>query len=194
MGGYGSGRRSRTPAVEECVVLTMAHLKAWGMLHQHCLRREEREWRNKGQLIAALTITTDINCREQHPCIKIEGTAYGKSICHYVLLDAQPMRFGGVRWFALCPSTGRRCTTLVLMPERPTFIARMTTGLPNMTQRMDRISRAQAASDKAERRIRTLSKYARYSTRDRLVERVCRNQAIVDGEIERFAARIRFSG
>lgn len=194
MGGFGSGRRSRTPAVEECIVLTMANLKAWGMLRQHCMCRDVREWRYRDSITARLTITTDINCLEQHPCIKIEGTAYGKAICHYVLLDAQPMRFGGVRWFALCPSTGKRCTTLVLTPWSPVFIARMATGLPNLTQRMDRVSRAQAAVDKAEEQRKALSKYARQPTRDRLIERICRNQAIIDDEIERLSARIRSLG
>lgn len=185
MGGFGSGRRSRTPAVEECIVLTMANLKAWGMLHQNCLRREDREWRCRGRVSASLTITTDINCLERHPCIKIEGTAYGRAIKHYVLLDAHPMRFGGVRWFALCPSTGKRCTTLVLTPNRPMFVSRMFTKLPNLTQRMDRVGRAQNAVEKAERRYRKLSKYARHPTRERILERICANQEIVDADMMR---------
>lgn len=157
----------------------------------HTMRREHRTWSNSDRLIASLTITADIHCAEPHPCLHINGTAYGRAIDHRVLLDAEPMRFGGVRWYALCPSTGKRCTTLVLMPGRPVFVARMATKLPNLTQRLEPFARAQVAVEKAEKRYRALSKYARHSTRDKLIERICFKQEIIDNEIDFLSARIR---
>lgn len=190
MGGFGSGRRSRTLSVEECVLLTLAELRAYGLLKDQCLTRTNLVWNCQGQATASFAITSDVNCLEKHPCLHIKGTAYGRSIEHYVLLDAQPMRFGGVRWYALCPSTGKRCTTLVLTPNRPVFVARMVTKLPNLTQRMDRVGRAQNAVEKAEKSYRKLSKYARHSTRERLLERICTNQNIVDDKIMRLTQMI----
>lgn len=192
MGGFGSGKRSERLTVEGCVRFSLAQLKAWGMLQMHTMRREHRIWSAYEKTIASLAITADINCLEPHPCLHIRGAAYGRAIDHRVLLDAEPMRFGGARWFALCPSTGKRCTTLVLVPGKAVFISRAATGLPNITQRMDRVARAQWAVDRAERLYRELPKYARHSTRDRLIERICWNQEIVDNEIERLSAHLHF--
>ena len=194
MGGFGSGRRSNRLTVEECITLRLTDIKQLGLMKDQCMTRTNLVWRSRGQVTAEFTITSDIYCREAHPCLHINGTAYGRKIEHYVLLDAQPMRFGGVRWYALCTSTGKRCTTLVLMPGRPVFISRMETKLPNITQRMDRVGRAHEAIEKAEKRLRRLSKYARRPTRDKLTKRIDDNQMIVDMGIERIATRIRLFG
>lgn len=185
MGGYGSGRRTSIPAVEECVSITLADLKAWDMLKANCMRREYRVWTCRGRETASFEIVVDIDCMEPYPMIRFNGTAYGRKIKHDVFLDAQPMRFGGVRWYALCPHNGKRCTTLVLRPDKPIFMGRMSTKLPNQSQREGIVGRAQIAGQKAQDRLKALSKYARTPTKQRLRRRMYESHAIVDEEIER---------
>lgn len=187
----GRSHRKHPLTVEECVSFSTADLKAWGQLKPECYTRYERVWRRAGQISARLTISVDIDCREQHPCVKIEGTAHGKPICHYALLDAQPMRFGGVRWYFLCPSTGRRCTMLVLVPGRPTFISRSATGLPNMTQRMDWLNRVYAKIEKKENRLKAMSPNTHKSTRSRIISEIIDHQMIVDQVIDAAYQRVK---
>ena len=194
MGGFGSGRRSNRLTVEECITLRLTDIKQLGLMKDQCMTRTNLVWRSRGQVTASLTITSDIHCLEPHPCLHIKGTAYGRNIEHYVLLDAQPMRFGGVRWFALCTSTGRRCTTLVLKPDRPVFVSRMESKLPNITQPMDKVGRAHEAVEKAEKRLRGLSKFARRRTRDKLIKRIRDNQMTIYMDMDRIAERVRLVG
>lgn len=63
-----------------------------------------------------------------------------------------------------------------------------------MTQRMDKVGRAHAAAEKAEKRLRALPKKSRQATRDKLIDRICANQLIVDMAIDDFAERIARKG
>ncbi len=76
MGGYGSGRRSNRPTTDECIRVSLAEMKRWGMLQRHCMNRRERVWTVDGEVVARLTIVADTDCMEPHPCLKITGTAF----------------------------------------------------------------------------------------------------------------------
>lgn len=56
-----------------------------------------------------------------YPCLKITGDAHVKRIDCVVWLESCPMHFGGERWYALCPNTGKRCTMLALPPGETHF-------------------------------------------------------------------------
>jgi hypothetical protein len=185
MGGYGSGRRSSRPTTDECIRISLANLKQLGMLNRHCLDRRNRTWsidgrtvarshgrtvarshgrtvaRSHGRTVAKLTLVADVHCSEPYPCLKITGHAFGRRIDCLVSLDSSPMRFGGERWYALCPNTGRRCTSLVLPPGRTHFASVRGWGRSG--------SAMCGAIDEAEGRLRALSKCARKPTRERLV-------------------------
>ena len=190
MGGYGSGRRSNRPTTDECIRVSLAGLKQLGMLKRNCMNRRSRSWTSNGQPAAELTLVTDVHCSEPYPCLKITGHAFGRRIDCLVSLDSSPMRFGGERWYALCPNTGRRCTSLVLPPGRTHFASVRGWGASYGSQRECEVHRAYRAIDKAEGRLRALSKYARKPTRERLRDKLITKQMFVEEELDRLARMI----
>lgn len=190
MGGIGSGRRSNRATTDDCIQIRLPDLRRLGMIKRHCMNRQTLTWRCDGRISAQLTLVSDVHCREVSPCLKIMGTAYGRQIDCLVWLDQQPMHFGGERWYALCPKTGKRCTTLVLPPGRVHFASVSGWGVAYGSQRECEVHRAYRAIHGAEARLRVLSKYVRTPTRQRLVSRITRKHMLIDEELDRMAGRL----
>ena len=190
MGGFGSGRRSNRWTTDDCLRINLSNLKGLGMLKRHCFSRRERNWSNNGQAIARLTIVTDIECREPSPCLKITGRAFGRDIDCILWLDCMPTPFGGERWYALCPRTGRRCAALVLPPGQTHFASVKGWNVPYSSQRECPIPRAHRAIEKARVRRKALSKYARKPTRERLLDREIERWVFVEDEIDKIAQMV----
>ena len=184
MGGFGSGRRSNKWASDDCVQLRLSMLRRDHALQRGVMARREYRWFNDGELVVRLTIITDADCLEPYPCLRIEGEAYGRQIEQYISLESQPLHLGGERWYALCPLTGKRCTTLLLPPDKAFFASTSGWSVPYSCQNEDRISRSYRAIDKLEGRLRGLSKYARKPIRQRLRNRIVHHQNIIDTEID----------
>jgi hypothetical protein len=187
MGGYGSGRRSNRPTTDDCLRINLSNLKQLGMLQRHCMTRREQVWSQYGQTIANLTLVTDVHCLEPSPCLRITGRAFGKVINCVVYLEEQPLPYGGERYYALCPRTGRRSTALVLPPGRVQFASVKGWNVAYGSQRECPIHRGHRAIDKAQKRLRELSKYIRTPTRERLVDRLIERQVFVEEQIDKIA-------
>lgn len=190
MGGFGSGRRSDRPTTDECIRIGLTGLKSLGMLKRDSLSRRTLVWTCNAATTAELTVITDIGCREAFPCLKISGVAQGRPIDCLIQLESATMRFGGERWYALCPNTGRRCTALVLPPGTTRFASVKGWGVPYASQRECEVHRAYRAIDKAESRQAALSKYTRKPTRERLAAKIDAKQEFVDWELERLVRTI----
>ena len=191
MGGYGSGRRTDRPSTDECIRINLAEMKRWGMLQRHCMNRRERVWSMDGEVVARLAIVSDTDCLEPCPCLKITGTAFGRRIDCLVWLEAVDLPLGGERWYALCPKAGRRCAVLILPPGALHFASVKGWRIPYGSQRECVVHRAYRAIDKANKRRKALSKYARNPTKDRLWSRIAAKHQVVDNELDRLAAMIR---
>lgn len=61
-----------------------------------------------------------------------------------VVLEPRPWRFGGRRWFLLCPNTGRRVLKLYLPDGSARFTSRHALGLGYRSQRVDQLEEAHA--------------------------------------------------
>ena len=190
MGGIGSGRRSSRATTDDCIRITFSHLKRLGMVKRHCMNRRTLSWTSDGRILAQLTLVCDVDCREPYPCLKITGHAHGRQIDCLVWLDNAPMRLGGERWYALCPHTGKRCTTLVLPPGEAQFASVSGWHVAYSSQREREVHRAHRAIDRASSRLSGLSKYARKPTRERLLSRIVVKQLIVEEELDRLARGI----
>jgi hypothetical protein len=187
MGGYGSRRRSNRWTTDDCLHINLSNLKQLGKLQRHCMARHEDVWSQRGQTIADLTLVTDVHCLEPSPCLRITGYAFGKAIDCVVYLEEQPLPYGGERWYALCPRTGSRCTALVLPPGETHFASVKGWNVAYGSQRECPIHRAHRAIDKAEKRLKGLSKFTRKSTRERLLNRLIERQEFVEDEIDKIA-------
>ena len=82
---------------------------------------------------------------------------------------AQPLPYGGERYFALCPLSGQRCTVLILPPGKAFFASVRGWGVSYASTRECEIGRAYRAMRKVEET--RLSKYARRPTRERYQRR-----------------------
>lgn len=194
MGGFGSGRHSNMPDTDDCIRIELPVLRRLGMLRRGWSHRRTLTWACDGRTTAELTVVTDIECHERYPCLKMTGHAFGRQIDHLVMLDSEPQRFGGERWFALCPFTGgKRCTTLVLPPGKQHFASVKGWGVPYASQNEDAIGRSHRAIGKATSRLQGLSKYARKPTRERLIDRIVDREEVIDMEFERLSERIRWA-
>ena len=185
MGGFGSGRRSNRPTTDDCLRINLSNLKQLGMLQRQCMTRREQVWSQYGQTIAQLTLVTDVHCLQSSPRLTITGHAFGKAINCVVELDEYALPYGGERWYALCPRTGRMCTALVLPPGQTHFASVQGWNVAYGSQRECPIHRGHRAIYKAETRLRGLPKYTRKPTRGRLVDRLIDRQVFVEEQIDK---------
>ena len=190
MGGYGSGRRSTRPTTDDCLRINLPNLKQLGMLQRHCMARHSQEWSQYGQTIANLTLVTDVYCLQPSPRLTITGYAFGNGINCVVPLEEYALPYGGERWYALCPLTGRRSTALVLPPGQVQLASVEGWGVAYGSQRECPIHRGHRAIEKAQKRLRGLSKYTRTPTRERLVDRLIELEVFVEEEIDKLAQMV----
>jgi hypothetical protein len=187
MGGYGSGRRSNRPSTDDCLRINLSDLKQLGMLERNWMTRHSQTWSQYDHTLGDLTLVTDVHCLEASPCLRITGRAFGNVINCVVYLEEQPLPYGGERWYALCPRTGRRSTALVLPPGQVYFASVKGWNVAYGSQRECPIHRGHRAIDKDRRRLRGLSKYTRKPTRERLLDRLIERQVFVEDEIDKLA-------
>jgi hypothetical protein len=190
MGGYGSGRRSNRPTTDDCLRINLSNLKQLDKLQRNWMARHEEVWSQYGQTTARLTLVTDVHCLEPSPCLRAKGHAFGKVIDCVVYLEEQPLPYGGERWYALCPRTGRRCTALVLPPGQTHFASVKGWNVAYGSQRECPIHRGHRAIEKAQKRLRELSKYTRTPTRERLADRLIERQVFVEEQIDKIAQMV----
>jgi hypothetical protein len=190
MGGFGSGRCSNRPTTDDCIQLDLSYLKQLDMLKRHCMNRRDLSWSCRGRKTAQLAVVADINCLEPYPCLKITGYANGQRVDCMLFLSSVPMRFGGERWYALCPMTGRKCSTLVLPPGRSRFASVKGWGVSYGSQRECEVHRAYRSIHKAQTRLRGMSKYTRNPTRRRLQDKLIERRVFVEDQLDRIASMI----
>jgi hypothetical protein len=110
----------------------------------------------------------------------IEFSYKGEPVRQDIRLEAVPTRFGGWRWYACCPFSGRRCTTLVLPNGGGRFASVKAWRLPYASQNEDAFGRAHRRIAKANERLDRMSKYARTPTRHRQWERIADAEEVLD--------------
>ncbi|MFM7028184.1 MAG: hypothetical protein ACKOXK_05870 [Chakrabartia sp.] len=164
------------------------------MLKRHCLNRRNLSWSCGGKKTAELAVVADIDCLEQYPCLKITGYANGQRVDCMLFLSSAPMRFGGERWYAVCPMTGLMCSTIILPPGRSRFASVKGWNVAYSSQNECEVHRAHRAIDKAERRLKVLSKYTRKPTRQRIRDNIRARQLFVWEEMDRIASTLLRTG
>lgn len=167
MGGFGSGRRATTFDTDDCLRLSFADLRRDGVIKRHLWARREKGWvdlRSRRE-VGAVSIIADVDCGR----ITIKGRAFGQPIDQTLKVVAQPLPYGGERFYALCPLSGQRCTVLILPPGKTFFASVRGWGVPYASTRECEVQRAYRAMRKVEET--RLSKYARRPTRERQWQR-----------------------
>src|SRR2546423_10362205 len=126
MGGYGSGNyRKKKEAVDDCLILFCS----WLLQHNY-LGLAVGAWKDGGitylNFFSRLAYTLDFRVKRQS-----EGELLLLLLTTHqlVYLQPTPLRFGGVRWWFLCPKCERRCAKLYLQSYRSVFLCRACLGI-----------------------------------------------------------------
>lgn len=172
MGGYSSGRyRTRNRgAIEQALRLEMPALRRKRFLQSGATVTGSYSWTRAGERSGSITLTVDLSSLA-NPHARLSYVADGEPKVQIVQMVAEPCRFGGHRFFWLCPVSWRRCTTLAFAGGR--FASRQVQRLTYASQSADTLGRLQRASAKAEARAFGKDGHPRPrgANRARLVER-----------------------
>lgn len=160
------------PTVEDCIALDMAMLRKNGMLLEFMDHRLQRRWQLGGDLVGDIFLSTTFAGDIPYPSLLIEGACFGRPVTQNVQLLSRRMRFGGKRWYFVCPNTKRLCCKLILPPGGHSFASVKGWGLSYRSQCADAVTRSTKAIGKLTARFHFLPKYTRTRTREALQERI----------------------
>lgn len=160
------------PTVEDCIALDMSMLRKNGMLMEFMDHRLQRRWQLGSSLVGDILLSIAFTDDIAYPSMRIDGTCFGRPVMQTVQLVSRRMRFGGKRWYFVCPQTKRPCSKLMLPPGGKVFASVKGWRLSYRSQYDDAVTRAQKAIGALNRRSDRLSKYARTHTRQALQERL----------------------
>lgn len=141
MGGYGSGRRGGRSTVEGCLSLVLdinrimrpvvratrgngrsdgAGVRANSMRFSWTRHTEVEPW---AEVSVSLLMHQDEGTATLHFDVAHWSRRTGPRV-QRVQIVSTPCRFGGRRWWWLCPATGRRCAKLYLPNGGTLFLSR----------------------------------------------------------------------
>ncbi len=147
MGGYGSGRRGGRPTVEGCASLLTLDVKR--VMRPVLAAHRDRAfrpggvmkagpirfaWRREGgaRPWAAVAASLELGPDRGQARLTLEHQAGRRTTGPWeqrVRLEAEPCRFGGVRWWWVCPARGRRAAKLYLPVGGSRFLSLQAHGL-----------------------------------------------------------------
>lgn len=167
MGGYGSGRFGRRLTVEECYRIPISFLKKKNFLKGEGATGS-MNWNSRGEQTGSASIETAINIEQGGGELIIRYALNGERTLQRIALQAVPMRFGGHRFYAICPRNYNRCTVLVFSGRYRQFVSVKESGMLYGSQTEDALDRLRRKKDKAEKAYYGQSVYARQPTKHRL--------------------------
>lgn len=179
--------RTYKPTVEDCMALDTSMLRKNGMLMDFMDHRLQRRWQLGNSLVGDILLSTTFTGDIAYPSLKIDVTCFGQPIMQTVQLVSRSMRFGGKRWYFVCPKTKRPCCKLILPPGAKVFASVKGWGLSYRSQYDDAVTRATKAIAKLTARSKALPKYTRTGTRKAFQARIMAKNAFLDRVEERYA-------
>ena len=134
MGGFGSGRRDGRTLVEDCLALDIAGLVRDGLIMPGGRKASSLHWReiDTGREVGSVSYEADMTDAGT-ATLRLSwrtgsgGDARARSVT--IRLATTRQRLGGVRWWFLCPITGKRAGKLHLPPGGDAFASRQALGL-----------------------------------------------------------------
>jgi hypothetical protein len=151
MGGYSSGRyRTRNRgAVEATCRIDLRFLRKRGALKEGHRTTGTLSWTRRGESSGSIGYTVVMDGEDRRLVLSYSTGGEARTVT--VQLVAVPMRFGGFRYYARCPRTGRRC--LVLPVVGGVIACRQAHRLTYASQSMDRLDRTRELMERYEKRL-----------------------------------------
>jgi len=158
MGGIRSGRQGGRPTVEDGLRLDRARWRALRQIRPGCCTAGRVTWtRHDGRVtseIGFIAELTDPHAAWMQLCYTLtqrDGTVLR---CDYrVSLTTTRPRFGGTRWWFVCPVSSRRVRVLHLPPGATTFASRQVWRRGYHSQRQTKTDRAMDRSLAARKKL-----------------------------------------
>lgn len=186
MGGYGSGRPALRGVIEHRKRLDVRVLRKWGVLGRDGSAGAVRWWsgdddagsisyliENEGSVRLDYTVTDD---GVQHP------------IRYWLATTRIPCRYGGHRYYWLCPWCSRRCEVLAIAKQGREWACRRCLRLRYVSQGLTPCYRLQHRADKIYARLGAADsdfipkpKRMRWRTFNRMVDQANDLSAQADG-------------
>lgn len=152
MGGYSSGRyRTRNRGnVEAACRIDIRYLRRMGALVEGGSTTGTLRWSIQGRETGSVGYVVILTPDDRH--LAITFSHEGENHRHVVRLEAVPMRFGGFRYYALCPRWGQRCEVLPIIGG--VIACRKFHRLAYASQSMDRLGRLREKAERCEKQLR----------------------------------------
>ena len=154
MGGYGSGRQGGRPTSEACGSYVLSAKALRSIPHGvPCTAKGTWTWSREHHDDFAVDYVLDTT-RPQFPFFELTHVIRShdeRSETYRIYLTSTPTRFGGRRWWWLCPRSHSRSFKLILPRGGHQFWARTTYGLGYACQR-------ETKADRLMRRARKLNR------------------------------------
>lgn len=157
MGGWGSGRPARNATVEGCASLKLdvnAVVRAFAELDRPA--RVTWGWRRGGEPWAKVAIEMALGRGSGQARLLFDVNHASRRTGpqdQRVEIVATPCRFGGVRWWWICPTTGRRCVMLYLPNGGVRFLSRAAYRLTYQSQKRTPLDRTHGRLAQMHRRL-----------------------------------------
>lgn len=139
MGGFGSGRHSGWPTVEQGLTLDLARLIRKGWVRDGAMGSGSLDWTRNGERNASIGYSFDLaDSEDARVTLHYTWTPNGdepRTVQQVICLTWTRPHYGGRRWWFICPSTGRRVGKLHLPPGGGKFASRVAWRLPYRSQR-----------------------------------------------------------
>lgn len=114
------GRSPEHPLIEDCMTIDLAEPSIRATLSPTRNSTGTWTWSVSGRSIGSIGYRWD----SVRPALYLEFSASGAPVRQEILLEASHPRFGGVRWWFICPFTRRRVRALHLPPGTTRFASR----------------------------------------------------------------------
>ena len=139
MGGWGSGRHSGRPTVEDGLTIDVARMVREGWIGEGRANPGELHWSRRGERFATIGYRADlIDPEAASLALRYTWTPHGgepRSVEQHIALTSTSPNYGGRRWWFVCPFSGRRVGKLHLPPGGGKFASREAWRLSYRSQR-----------------------------------------------------------
>lgn len=148
MGGYSSGRyRTRNRgAVEEAMRIDMRWLRRRGFVRPGATVSGPLSWSSGSSVHATVNLS-----EREHGCLVVRFTRDGQHHVQQIDITSSPMRFGGRRFYFVCPRRGGRCEVLAMVGG--VFASRQAHRLAYASQSEGQLDRLRETAEKLAKRL-----------------------------------------
>jgi len=152
MGGYSSGRyRERNRGtVDAAIRLDLRVMRRQGFLVPGGVTSGVQRWARAGEETGSVGVTVNL-ADPDAGFVVVRFSLNGDPRVQEIRIESRPMRYGGRRFYFVCPRTLRRCEVLPMFGG--VFACRQAQRLTYQSQSADQIDRMRDRAHRLEKRL-----------------------------------------